>query len=118
VSEVYDQDQDKEPVEKKRVLKRRPTIEQDRKRIYGDAGTFDVTVRIPYGFRSPEEAAGFIQAAISEEMRRQKWIGEPVVLWREDIPGGKICIFEPRRGISLADIESLPHDLIEKSDET
>lgn len=88
-------------------------IEDNRRRIYGNRGMFDVTVRVPYGFPNPEEAAGFIQAAISEEMRRQNWIGEPTVLWRENVPEGKICIFEPGRGISEASIKNLPHNLIE-----
>lgn len=70
----------------------------------------DVTVRIPVGFDNAAEAAGFIQASVTEAMHGNNWIGEAVVMWRKDGDGPIIMFYngvvDPYDGV-------LPHGLSE-----
>ena len=74
------------------------------------SGTYDVTVRVPVGFESAAEMAGWVQAAISEAMWQKNWTGEAAVLFRKDDNGPIIMfhqgIVDPYDGV-------LPHGLVD-----
>lgn len=73
----------------------------------------DVTIRIPVGFDSTEERAGWFQAAVTEAMRRQGWIGEAAVLYRKGGDGPIVMFHE---GIVDPYDGTLPHNLCECDD--
>lgn len=73
------------------------------------ADIYDVTVRVPVGFESAAEMAGWVQVAVTEAMWRKNWTGEAVVLFRKE--DGPIVMFhnglvDPYDGV-------LPHGLSE-----
>lgn len=45
-------------------------------------GLFDVTVRVPVGFATPEEMAGWLSVVVSSSMAQRRWVGAPMLIWR------------------------------------
>jgi hypothetical protein len=80
------------------------------------SGTYDVTVRIPVGFESAMEAAGFIERAVVQAMEEKGWTGGCAVIARDE--HGFLKMFEDGKtrppGGFIDEGFRLPHDLGEE----
>ena len=72
------------------------------------AGTYDVTVRMPVGFESAAEMAGWLERTVTNAMEKQGWIGGCVVIFLSD---HGVVMFQDGKGVKESGFV-LPHGLV------
>ena len=73
--------------------------------------TYDVTVRIPVGFDSAAEMAGWLERTVMNEMEEQDWTGGCAVFFRDQ--NNHMMMFQDGQGTSQ-DGFVLPHGLLDE----
>ena len=76
-------------------------------------GTYDVTVRLPVGFESAAEMAGWLERTVVNGMDEQDWVGGCVVIFRDS--DRQMVSFQDGHGTSKGGF-MLPHDLYQMDD--